>query len=145
MKDSLKLASALILIGLAGPWVWSTLLAEDHDFVISLTAFAIGVVTFFGITAMNHSRGEQSVLKGESLRTAIACSLIMSYLFIVCFTTFVQTAEVTGGVTQEFVKSFSNVIGITVAFYFGASAAAQIFQKGRPDKHEAGNKEQDGL
>ena len=30
-------------------------------------------------------------------------------------------------VTKEFVQSFSQVIGITIAFYFGASAAAQIF------------------
>jgi hypothetical protein len=41
----------------------------------------------------------------------------------------VRSADAAGAVSQEFVKSFSNVIGITIAFYFGASAAAQMFDK----------------
>lgn len=134
--NSLRLAGILIVIAIAGPLVWSVFLKQNHDFVISITAFAIGVVTFFGITDMNRSGQDQNILKGENLRTAIACSLIISYLFIVCFTAFVKTAEVTGGVTQYFVNSFSNVIGITIAFYFGASAAAQIFTKDKQDAYE---------
>jgi len=131
--NSVRLAGVLIVIAIIGPLVWSVVLKQQHDFVISITVFAIGVVTFFGITDMNRSNQDRNILSGENLRTAIACSLIISYLFIVCFTTFVKTAEVTGGVTQEFVNSFSEVIGITIAFYFGASAAAQIFAKAKRD------------
>jgi hypothetical protein len=113
---SRRLAIVLILIAIIGPVIWSVL--PGHDFVVSVTAFAIGVVTFFGIAEISRPASAQNVLKGDHLRTAIACSLITNYLFIVYFTTFVSTSQVTGGVTQEFVTSFSNVIGVTIAFYF---------------------------
>src|SRR3954469_3504402 len=109
IKHSVALGGTLILIAIAGPLIWSRYIRED--FVISVTAFAIGIVSFFGIANMRPSASGPVVLRGETLRTAIACSLITSYLFIVCFTTFVKTSQSVGGVTEEFVKSFSNIVG----------------------------------
>lgn len=130
-RHLIVLTILLILVAVTGSLVWSVMLHENHDFVVSVTAFSVGVITFFGVIALNRGTRGQQILKAENLRTAIACSLVISYLFIVCFTTFVRTADTTGEVSQEFVKSFSNVIGITIAFYFGASAATQIFDRNR--------------
>src|SRR4030095_12818017 len=109
----------------------------DLDFVVGITAFSIGVVTFFGVAGLNRSVKNQQVLRGERLRTSIACSLVLSYLFMVSFTTFVGNALEAGEVTKTFVESFSSVIGITIAFYFGTSAATQIFGKEKDEQPES--------
>jgi len=105
-----KLASILIIVAIAGSLFWSFRLVPESDFVVSVTAFSIGVVTFFGITELNRSAEDSRVFREENLRTAIAGSLVVTYLFIVCFTSFVRSAETAGLVTKEFIQSFSQVI-----------------------------------
>ena len=125
----LKLAIILIIIAIVGPLFWSFRLVPESDFVVSATAFSIGVMTFFGVTALNRSTEDSRAFREENLRTAIAASLVFTYLFIVCFTAFVRSADTAGAVTREFMQSFSQVISVTIAFYFGATAATQIFGK----------------
>src|SRR5262245_2395976 len=116
----LKFATILIVVAIAGPSLWSFHLVPESDFVVSATAFAIGIVTFFGITDLNRSGSDDRLFREENLRTAIAGSLVLTYLFIVCFTSFVRSADTAGVVTREFIQSFSQVISVTIAFYFGA-------------------------
>jgi hypothetical protein len=132
----LGLASVLILMAIAGPLLWSFRLVPESDFIVSVTAFSIGVVTFFGITHLNRSTDARGVFRDETLRTAIAGSLVVTYLFIVCFSAFVKSAETAGMVTREFIQSFSQVISVTIAFYFGATAATQIFARRKGDGHD---------
>ena len=137
----LKLASILIVIAIAGPLFWSFRLVPESDFIVSVTAFAIAIVTFFGITDLNRS-GDSRAFRDENLRTAIAGSLVVTYLFIVCFTSFVRTAEMAGVVTKEFIQSFSQVISVTIAFYFGATAATHIFGKRKGNEQGSRSEEQ---
>ena len=123
----LKLAGALIAIAVVGPLLWSLDPFPDSDFIVSVTAFSIGIVAFLGIADLNRSAGDRRVFRDENLRTALAGSLVVTYLFIVCFSSFVMSAEIAGVVTKEFIQSFSQVISVTIAFYFGATAATQIF------------------
>ena len=146
MKDLKQITLTLIIIALVGSAIWAVIQplfvvtqqapqsgirlfkTLDLDFLIGIIAFSIAVITFFGVIQLNRSAADQTLLmEGERLKTAMACSLVITYLYIVCFTTFVKSSTETGGVTQAFIQSFSNVIGITIAFYFGASAATQIF------------------
>ena len=68
------------------------LAVAPRPFVVSVTAFSIGVMTFFGVTALNPSTEDSRAFRDENLRTAIAASLVFTYLFIVCFTAFVRSA-----------------------------------------------------
>lgn len=125
-----RLGIILIFIAIVGPALWSVFPYRqnwDIDWVVSATAFAIGIVTFFGVTTLNYTGEDQPAFDDARLRTAIACSLVLTYLFMVCFTTFVRNAPTVGRVTEAFVQSFSNVVSVTIAFYFGASAATQVF------------------
>jgi hypothetical protein len=132
----LKLAIIVILIAIAGPLVWSFHLFSDSDFVVAATAFSIGVMTFFGIAEMNRAAEDGRLFRDENLRTAIASSLVLTYLFIVCFTAFVKSSSEAGVVTKEFIQSFSQVISVTIAFYFGATAATQIFGKRKENEQD---------
>ncbi len=138
----LKLATILIVLAVVGSLLWSFRLVPESDFVISVTAFSIGVVTFFGITDLNRSAEGSRLFREEDLRTAIAGSLVVTYLFIVCFTSFVRSADTAGIVTREFIQSFSQVISVTIAFYFGATAATQIFGKRKGNEQDTKSDEQ---
>jgi len=138
----LKLATILIVLAVVGPLLWSFRLVPESDFVVSVTAFSIGVVTFFGITDLNRSAEDSRLFREENLRTAIAGSLVVTYLFIVCFTSFVRSADVAGIVTREFIQSFSQVISVTIPFYFGATAATQIFGKRKGNEQDTKGDEQ---
>jgi O-antigen ligase len=132
-KQLTALAVLLILVAILGSSIWSFypryVNGPNIDYVIGITAFSIGVITFFGVAGLNSSGKEHVVLKGERLRTSIACALVLSYLYMVTFSTYVANAPKVGTVTEKLLESFSSVIGITLAFYFGASAATQIFAK----------------
>ena len=140
-----KLATILIIISIAGPVTWQVVRMAhtflEEDFIIGATAFAIGVVTFFGVTELNRSSGDGRLFREENLRTAIASSLVLSYLFIVCFTAFTRSSAEAGAVTKEFMQSFAQVISVTIAFYFGVTAATQIF--GKHKENEQGTKRDD--
>jgi len=137
----LKLATILIVTAFAGPLFWAYRPVPESDFIVSMTAFSIGVVTFFGILELNHPTQEGSVFGEHNLRTALACSLVLTYLFIVCFSAFVKSATEAGVVTKEFVQSYSQVISVTIAFYFGASAATQIFGNQKRVNEQTGGEE----
>ncbi len=131
MSHFTRLGAGLVLIAIVGTCIWAFFPRKENgvdiDFVVGVTAFSIAMVTFFGILGPDRSTKERSSLGGDRLRTAIACSLIITYIYMVSFTAFVWNPPEVGEVTRTFVESFSSVIGITIAFYFGASAAAQIF------------------
>ena len=141
-KQLIQFAGILIFIAVLGSALWSFFprdaLKANVDFIIGVTAFTIGVTTFFGITGLNRLTHDQAVFNDERLRTAIACALLMSYLYMVTFTTFVANSSQVGDVTKTFVESFSGVMGITIAFYFGASAATQIFGKSNAPENKSG-------
>jgi len=138
----LKLATILIVLAIVGPLLWAFRVVPESDFVVSVTAFSIGVVTFFGITDLNRSVEDSRLFREENLRTAIAGSLVVTYLFIVCFTSFVRSADTAGIVTREFIQSFSQVISVTIAFYFGATAATEIFGKRKGNEQDTKSVEQ---
>ena len=144
IKSLVRLAGLLILIAFVGSALWSfypamfpDLKRWNRDFLVTVTAFSVGIVTFFGITEPNRPAKGQQVFKGERLRSAIACTPVISYLFMVSFTTFVGNSSDVGPVTKGFVESFSSVISVTIAFYFGASAATQIFGKEKEDRPDS--------
>ena len=137
----LKFAIILILVAIAGPLLWSFRLVPESDFVVSATAFSIGIITFFGITDINRSASDDRLFREENWNSH-AGSLVITYLFIVCFTAFVKSADTAGVVTKEFIQSFSQVISVTIAFYFGATAATQIFGKRKGNEHDTKSDEQ---
>jgi hypothetical protein len=70
-----------------------------------------------------------NLLSKGSLRTAIAASIVVTYLFMLSLLSFYRTPGSVGILTQTFVENFTALVGVTIAFYFGASTAVQIFGK----------------
>jgi len=119
----------VLLVALAGGGLWSFVLAGQHDTVLSLTSFSVSVITFFGVMSINQPKRGLGPLTKGSIRSAIASSVLVTYLYMLSFTTFIKTPTSMSSITESYINTFSNLVGVTIAFYFGASAAVQIFGK----------------
>jgi hypothetical protein len=125
------IALALITVAVAaiGILVWSFVFKGDYDVILGLTLFTIAATTFYGAMVLNQLSKSKRSLEETDLRTAIASSLVVSYLFILCISAFTKGPTEVGKLTDTFVTSFTGLVGTTIAFYFGAQAATQIFGK----------------
>ena len=125
----LKLAIIILALAATGTLIWDFVFNGDHDTILGLTAFAIGIVTLFGFMRLNDSPGQAWSLTKGGLRTALTASIIVTYLFLVAFETFLVGPEAISPLAKSFVDSFTTVVGITIAFYFGATAILRAFGK----------------
>ena len=121
----------LVVIGVAltGSLVWSFILNARHDTVLAVTAFSVSVVTFFGVISLNRPREGKWLVGKGNLRSAIASCVVITYVFILTFTTFAGSPNEMSALTQSYTQMLSNITGVTLAFYFTSSAAVEIFGK----------------
>jgi len=119
----------LFIIATTGTLIWDFVFHGDHDTILGLTAFTIGLTTLFGFMLLSKYRTRDWSLTRGGLRDAIAASIVVTYLFMVGFTTFLETPERVSEITKSFISSFTGVVGVTIAFYFGASAVVQVLGK----------------
>ena len=133
------LTAILLLLSILGG---SLFLILRHSTVLSITAFSVGVLSFFGIIVADQPPGRQVFYSRDHLRTAITGAVLVTYLFILSFTTFttVSGANDMSPISSTMVDSLTSLVTVTVAFYFGATAAVQIFGKGETNKEDSDNR-----
>lgn len=88
---------------------------------LSIMLVTVAVVTFFGFL------NEAENVDERSMRRAIAASVVMVYLVLLA--TVIFWVEIPGDpktklpdVTQTMLTHFTTIMGVVIAFYFGASA-----------------------
>ena len=98
---------------------------------LSFMAAAVGIVTFFGllwlVCGLNNG-----ILPDQGLRTSITVAVITVYLVVVGEVAFFGKNVELAPVTDLMLTSFTSIVGVVVAFFFGASAYVEA-QKGRKD------------
>jgi peptidoglycan/LPS O-acetylase OafA/YrhL len=121
MKKLLVVATAIVLT--IGICVW--LSSKETTYPIIFAAPATGVMAFFGILAiLAETRTEPA--SDAIMRGAMAGALVIMYMVVVGFGIF--TGPGYGGmspIAQTLMTSFTSIVGIAVAFYFGSSAYVQ--------------------
>jgi len=84
---------------------------------------AMGILTFFGLL---HQPGDAQASRVEDrdLRTAITAAITTMYLALVGYGVFVVRSGdgTTDPIAQSLMTSFASVVGVVIAFYFGAGA-----------------------
>ena len=137
------LALVLIAVAITGGLTWSIVLGTHHDIVLALTAFAVSVVTFFGVIIINRPRTGKWMVGKESLRSAIASTVVIIYVFLLTFTTFLGSPDEMSELTASYTQMLSNITGVTLAIYFTASAAVEIFGKKGSQEDEGQDEPED--
>jgi hypothetical protein len=93
-----------------------------------------GVITFFGLLILGHNGEERWKITGESMRTAIAGAIVVEYLALVGTVAFFVQGQMPP-IAQTMITNFTTIVGVVIAFYFGASAFVQVER----EKHAKSN------
>jgi hypothetical protein len=80
---------------------------------------------FFCLLILCQTGEERWKITGESMRTAMAGAIVVEYLALVGTLAFFVQGEMPP-IAQTMITNFTTVVGIVIAFYFGASAFVQL-------------------
>jgi FlaA1/EpsC-like NDP-sugar epimerase len=95
---------------------------SDRKF-LSFAAIAVALITFFGFLHIGMKANQSSSLTDQDMRTAITASIIVSYLAIMGMSVFFgEAAGEMPPISQMLLTSFTTIVGIVLAFYFGSTA-----------------------
>lgn len=85
---------------------------------------ATGVLTFYGLLLHAVHHAPDARVQDRHIRSAIAAGLTSMYVVLVGYGVFIIKTEgqVIDPIAQHLITSFSSVVGIVIAFYFGSSA-----------------------
>jgi hypothetical protein len=85
---------------------------------------ATGILTFFGMLFHAMPSAPDASLQDRVLRLAITGSITTTYLALVGFGVFMRipAEQGTDPIAQSLITSFSSVVGVVIAFYFGTGA-----------------------
>jgi hypothetical protein len=117
---------SLLIIGVnaLGLYLHKTQSNENGYVEIAILITAVG--TFFGSLLLFQPEDNTWSPSSTILRKAIATSVIMVYFNLAVITIFMTgEAGPTLKVADSFVASFTTIVGVVIAFYFGASAIVQ--------------------
>ena len=90
---------------------------------LSFGAASIGIITFLGTLIIFNNSNDN--ISERSLRTSITIALVTVYIFIVGVVAFFGEARELSemkDVTKTMLTSFTSIIGVIIAFFFGTSA-----------------------
>ena len=108
--------------------------AYDQNWALPIFAItATGISTFYGILLYSLSRSDDSQVRDGHIRPAIAGGLTAMYLVLVGFGVFIVKStpqQEIDPLAQHLITSFSSVIGVVIAFYFGSEVFIESRRQG---------------
>ncbi|MFN2161379.1 MAG: hypothetical protein ACK2UN_04820, partial [Candidatus Promineifilaceae bacterium] len=117
-----------ILIVLIGLTVWKYF---DKDAVfLNLVVICVAIVTYFGFLILGQAIGGDCAINKGGMRTAITAAIVTVYLVLVGLVAFMTKGpEELPQITETMLTNFTSILGVVLAFYFGASAYIQVQEK----------------
>jgi hypothetical protein len=139
-KYIISLAGIVAFLAVAGTLIWDFVFLGDHDTILGLTVFTIAVSTFFGFIMAGSSGGSRWKSDKSGMRTAITAAIIITYLFMLSFITFLVGPNELSAGKKAYIDSFTSIVGITIAFYLGGSFAVQALGKDETTEDKSSEK-----
>jgi hypothetical protein len=126
VKTLLWIAS-LILIVLVGGLVGAYFVSKAF---FSGMVVIIALITFFGFLILGSSKEQHEELTEKNMRLAVAASIVITYMVIVGTTIFFgEHIGKMPDLASTALTSFTSIVGVVVAFYFGGSVYTEIQEK----------------
>jgi hypothetical protein len=108
---------------------------HDITFLAGSTV-ATSIITFFGFLILGAGADQGRPLNERNLRFAIAGSVVITYLVVVGMGIFFIKASEMPEIASSLLTSFTSIVGVVVAFYFGASAYTEMRTKDAEKKKQ---------
>jgi len=123
MKPSIKnivwtMLVATAAVNVIGVAALSTIGAPALGLAVGMTA----MIAFVGMLMLAREPNGSWRLSESAMRTAIASAFIAEYIALLSMVAFSKAGGELSQVGEKLVTSFTNLVGVVVAFYFGASA-----------------------
>ena len=110
--------------------------------ILSLMMIAVGLIPFYGVMGLGLSNRDRSLSKQE-IRLAIVIAIITMYLVMVGTVTFFTSGKDLPPITETILNHFTTVVGVLIAFYFGATAYEAVHkQENQSDDKPDGQSEE---
>jgi hypothetical protein len=121
MRQQIVAVATLILAIVAAGLIVNHV--SDSRAPLAFCAIAAAIITFFSFVSDLRVSSFQTTLDEGALRRAIAASIVVEYLVLLGMFAFWEGgSETLPPVTQALVTSFTTVVGVVIAFYFGSAA-----------------------
>lgn len=102
----------------------------DTDAPLSVAITATAILSFIGLLALTQPAQGIWRLTEVTMRTAIAGTIVIEYLVLVATVAFFQRGpQALPPITQTLLSNFTGIVGVVIAFYFGASAYVEAHSK----------------
>ncbi len=102
----------------------------NSNYPIKFAAPALGVITFFTMLSVTTDTSATKVVSDSSMRSAITAALVVMYMVLVGHGVFIigkdAADQALSPMAQTFLTSFTSIVGVVVAFYFGTSAYIEV-------------------
>jgi hypothetical protein len=121
----------VLLLGLLGAAIllnkyWA------HRAPLAFATAAVGIVTFFFFASRDAHTSSDAVGRESRLRNAIAAAVVIEYLVMVGLVAYFVASEENqqlDPITNTLVASFTSIVGVVIAFYFGSSAYLEVQER----------------
>lgn len=97
--------------------------------IYAISTSAVGIITFFGFLSFAHQEGGALALNESSIRLAIVAAIVTVELVLVGSVTFFTLPGQIPPLAETILTQFHTILGIVIAFYFGASAYVQTHKR----------------
>lgn len=108
----------LLAIGVVGTAIFHSLRITGERAWLNFSIAAIAIVVFFGFVIVER----ESMSESWTLRKPIAATIVVIYLVLVVTFSFYMLENTLSQISQMLLTSFTTVVSIVIAFYFGSSA-----------------------
>jgi len=120
-RRDLLIMAALILSVFGGCLYLGYRFQVMHFHIVSVVS--TGIITFFGFLGRSVINQSTDQINDREMRVAITAALVSMYVVIVGIGAFLnERAGDMPEISKTLLTSFTTVVGIVVAFYFGSSA-----------------------
>jgi hypothetical protein len=131
MSAALKsmMAFALVIIVITSTCVWLDWFVGS-PWPLSVALVTTAILSFMSCIFMSEMHGRTWISEPSDIRATIAVSLIIEYAVLVGLVVpFTGGAERLPAITQTVITSFSSILGVIIAFFFGTSAYVQAQER----------------
>jgi hypothetical protein len=103
---------------------------------LTLMVVAVAVITFFGF--IHGMSGAEQPVTDAIMRSAVTAALVVTDLVLIGIVAFYRAGGPMPPLTAEMIRSFTALVGVAIAFYFGATAVVQLRQPGHASAASTG-------
>jgi len=130
----IAIAAAIIATVVVGLSVAYFVLSDGNSsLAYGIVTIIVGVVTFFGLVSLPGGLSEDGNFDERRVRFAITATLVIVYVVYLGTTSYWNEKEKMSEYGKLMTQTLTNLLSIVIAFYFGATAAVEVFSRRKKD------------